>query len=99
MGGNKSSLMFHKPSCDVPRNTSFPESLCSVVSTTSAACDSGFDSDTSCLNEPIQFPKKSESVFVPSSDRFLCESDSSSKEYETFQEILAPRLRNLRILS
>jgi len=85
--GNKSPLMFHKPSCDVPRNTSFPESLCSVASTTSAACDSGFDSDTSCLNEPIQFPKKSESVFVPSSDRFLCESDSSSKEYETFQEM------------
>merc|ERR1719354_802485 len=54
--GNKSSLMFHKPICDVPRNTSFPESLCSVASTTSAACDSGFDSDTSCLNEPIQFP-------------------------------------------
>jgi len=85
--GTKSSLMFHKPSCDVPRNTTFPESLCSVASTTSAACDSGFDSDTSCLNEPIQFPKKSESVFVPSSDRFLCESDSSSKEYETFQEM------------
>jgi len=85
--GIKSSLMFQKPSCDVPRNTSFPESLCSVVSTTSAACDSGFDSDTSCLNEPIQFPTKSESVFVPSSDRFLCESDSSSKEYETFQEM------------
>jgi len=85
--GNKSSLMFHKPSCDVPRNTSFPESLCSVASTTSAACDSGFDSDSSCLNEIIQFPKKSESVFVPSSDRFLCKSDSSSKEYETFQEM------------
>jgi len=84
--GNK-SLMFHKPSCDVPRNTSFPESLCSVASTTSAACDSGFDSDTSCLNEPIQFPKKSEPVFVSSSDRFLCETDSSSKEYETFQEM------------
>jgi len=85
--GNKSPLMFRKPSCDVPRNTSFPESLCSVASTTSAACDSGFDSDTSCLNEPIQFPKKSEPVFVSSSDRFLCETDSSSKEYETFQEM------------
>jgi len=85
--GYKSPLMFHKPRCDVPRNTSFPESLCSVASTTSAACDSGFDSDTSCLNEPIQFPKKSEPVFVSSSDRFLCETDSSSKEYETFQEM------------
>jgi len=85
--GTKSSLMFHKPNCDVPRNTSFPESLCSVASTSSAACDSGFDSDTSCLNEPIQFPNKSESVFVSSSDRFLCETDSSSKEYETFQEM------------
>jgi len=85
--GNMSPLMFHKPSCDVPRNTSFAESLCSVASTTSAACDSGFDSDTSCLNEPIQFPKKSEPVFVSSSDRFLCETDSSSKEYETFQEM------------
>jgi len=84
---NKSPLMFHKTSCDVPRNSSFPESLCSVASTTSAACDSGFDSDTSCLNEPIQFPKKSEPVFVSSSDRFLCETDSSSKEYETFQEM------------
>jgi len=85
--GTKSPLMFHKPSCDVPRNTSFAESLCSVGSTTSAVCDSGFDSDTSCLNEPIQFPKKSEPVFVSSSDRFLCETDSSSKEYETFQEM------------
>jgi len=85
--GTKSPLMFHKQNYEFPRNTSFPESLCSVGSTTSAACDSGFNSDTSCLNEPIQFPNKSESVFVPSSDRFLCESDSSSKEYETFQEM------------
>jgi len=85
--GSMSPLMFHKPNCDVPRNSSFPESLCSVASTTSAACDSGFDSDSSSLNEPIQFPKKSESVFVPSSGRFLCESDCSSKEYETFQEM------------
>jgi len=87
--GTKSSLMFQKPRCDVPRNISFAESLCSVGSTTSAASDSGFDSDSSStsLNEPIQFPKKPESVFVPSNDRFLCESDSSSKEYETFQEM------------
>jgi len=84
--GTKSPLMFHKPSCAVTRNISFPESLCSVGSSTSAASDSGFDSDTSCLTE-LKFPKKSESVFVPSSDRFLCESDSSSKEYETFQEM------------
>jgi len=85
--GYKSPLMFQKPTCDVPRNTSFAESLCLVASTTSAACDSGFDSDTSCLNEPIQFPKKSEPVFVSRSDRFLCETDSGSKEYETFQEM------------
>jgi len=84
--GTKSPLMFQIPSCGVPRNISFPESLCSVGST-SAAFDSGFDSDTSSLNEPIKFPKKPESVFVPSSDRFLCESDSSSKEYETLQEM------------
>jgi len=94
--GTKSSLMFQKPSCDFPRNSSFPESLCSVASTTSAACDSGFDSDTSCLNEPIQFPNKSESVFVLSSDRFLCETDSSSKEYETFQE-MADKLSDVEI--
>jgi len=84
--GIKSPLMFQKPRCDVPRNISFPESLCSVGST-SAAFDSGFDSDTSSLNEPIKFPTKSESVFVSSSDRFLCETDSSSKEYETLQEM------------
>ena len=41
--------------------------------------------DISSFIEPIQLPMKCESVFVLSSDRFLCESDGSSEKYETFQ--------------
>merc|ERR1712202_27572 len=83
-----SPRMFHSSNnqAGITRNTSFPESLCSVGSTTTL--DSGFDSDRSSLDEPIQFAKKSESAFVPSSDRFLLETDvGKSKEYETFGEM------------
>jgi len=84
----KTPLMFHSSNnqAGITRNSSFPESLCSVGSTTTL--DSGFDSDRSSLDEPIQFAKKSESAFVPSSDRFLLETDvGKSKEYETFGEM------------
>jgi len=85
----KSPLMFHSSNnhqAGITRNTSFPESLCSVGSTTTG--DSGFDSDNSSLDEPIQFLKKSESAFIPSSDRFLVETDvGKSKEYETLGEM------------
>merc|ERR1712202_110085 len=83
----KSPLMFQSNNqVGISRNTSFPESLCSVGSTTTL--DSGFDSDRSSLDEPIQFAKKSDSAFVPSSDRFLLETDvGKSKEYETFGEM------------